>query len=281
MRLALIFDKVREDTVGVYFERACRELGVAYEHAWLRDAQRLAGGCDLYLRIDHGDYREDLPEACRPRVFYAIDTHLPKSWARIRALAKRYTLVCCAQRSGAQRLPNGAWVPLGCDPAAHAASPSPRRWDVGFIGTDGGVPRKFYLQALRERYPNSMIGHAPHTELGRIYGQSAVGFNYSIRGDVNMRMFEVLCSGTLLLTNRLPHEDLGLLGLRDGEHFVSYRSPTELFDRIDYYLARDVERQAIAARGRAEAMRRHTYRHRLQQMLSLASQRLGGGWDRI
>ena len=275
MRLALVFDKVRDDTVGRYFEQACRELGVAYDHAWVREAHRLSGGYDLYLRIDHGDYREDLPAACRPRAFYAVDTHLPKPWKRIRALANRYDLVCCAQRSGAQRLPNGVWVPLGCDPSMHGADGGVPHWDVGFVGTEGGVPRKFYLQALRERYPNSFIGHAPHTQLGRIYGQAAIGFNYSIRDDINMRMFEILCSGTLLMTNGLAHDDLERLGFRHGVHFASYRSPVELFERIDYYLAHEAEREAMASQGHAEVIQRHTYRHRLERILTLASQRVG------
>ena len=163
MRVALVFDKVREDTLGVYVERACQTLGISYAHAWTRDAGSIPRGCDLYVRIDHGDYQHDLPEWARPRVFYASDTHLPKSWNRISAVAKRYDLVCCAQREGARRLRNGAWVPHACDPELHGKRPLPKRWDVAFVGTEGGVPRKFYLQALRERYANSFIGHAPHT----------------------------------------------------------------------------------------------------------------------
>ena len=41
MKLALIFDKTRPDTTGGYFERACRTLGVAADHWWLRDAERI------------------------------------------------------------------------------------------------------------------------------------------------------------------------------------------------------------------------------------------------
>ena len=275
MRLALIFDKRRDDTVGIYFERACRRLGIAADHFWMRDAQRIPAGYALYLRIDHGDYALDLPAHLRPRVFYATDTHLPKPWKRIRATARGYDLVCCAQRLGAEALPNGAWVPLACDPDVHQRVEEPALWDLGCVGTDGGVPRKFYLQALRERYPNSRLGLAPHAEMGAVYGRSRLGFNYSIRDDVNMRIFEILSCGTLLLTNRLRHDDLERLGLRDREHLALYRTPRELFELIDYYLAQEAPRRAIAARGMAHVHQGHTYVHRLEQILREASERLG------
>ena len=270
MKLALIFDKQREDTIGVYFERACRALGLAYTHAWTSQAAALAPGYDLYLRVDHGDYRHDLPDGLRPAVFLATDTHLPKSWRRIRRAAPRYDLVCCVHRRGADALPNGAWVPAACDPAVHGKLALPKMRDVAFVGTEGGIPRKFYLQALRERYPNSFISHAPYTEIGRIYSQAKIGFNCSVRDDVNMRMFEILASGTLLVTNRLSHDELEQLGLRDGEHLVCYDTPAQLFEVIDRYLRDDGTREAIARRGMERVLQHHTYEHRLQQILKLA-----------
>ena len=278
MRLAVVFDRTRDDTTGMYFLRACQELGIQYDHIWMRDAARVTGSYDLYVRIDHGDYGADLPDRLRPRVFYAIDTHLPKSWKRIRQVASRYDLVCCAQRRGAEALHNGVWVPLGWDPGFHAArSGAEKRWDVAFVGTDGGVPRKFYVQLLRERYPRSRIGHAPHTELGAIYGAAKIGFNYSIRDDVNMRMFEIVGAGALLVTNRLSHDDFERLGLYEGEQYVGYRDARELCATIDTYLKQDTRREAIAKAG-AQAARRHTYRHRLQQLLTAVDERLGQRW---
>jgi len=275
MRIALVFDKLRDDTIGIYFERACQALGVGYEHFWTRDANSIPAVYDLYLRIDHGDYQHDLPDRLHPRIFYATDTHLPNSWRCIRQLARHYDLICCVHRDGAKRLPDSVWVPVACDPALHQVPSMPRHWDVAFVGTEGGVPRKFYLQALRERYPNSFIGHAPHTDLGRFYGQAKIGFNYSIRHDINMRMFEILCAGALLVTNRLPHDNMESLGFLERIHYVTYQRPQELFALVDYYLSHDRERGAIAQQGKAHAQRHHTYRHRLQQILKLAEERLG------
>lgn len=274
MKIALVFDHERPDTVGIYFARALQALGIAYDHWWLRDGARIPRAYDLYLRIDHGDYRRDLPAELEPKIFYAVDTHLPGPWKGIRRAARRYALVCCAHRRGAGQLSNGVWVPLGCDSQLHGRQPGSRDLDLAFVGTEGGIPRKIYLQALRERYPNSWLQDAPHTDMGTIYSRARIGFNYSIRDDVNMRVFEILASGTLLLTNRLSHDELECLGLREGEHYVAYRSPGELIDLIAYYLAHPTEREGIAAAGMAVALERHTYAHRVRQIIALVRERL-------
>ena len=276
MRLALIFDKTRPDTTGVYLERAARALNVPYDHWWLRDVGRMEPTYDLYLRIDHGDdYLTLLPDHLRPAAFYALDTHLPHSWRKIRRVAHRYDLVFCCHRTSVMKLPGAEWLPVACDPELHGTEACDPVWDIAFVGTEGGVPRKFYLQALRERYPNSFIGHADYTRMASIYGRARVGFNYSIANDVNMRIFEVLAAGALLITNALRGDDLRQLGLEDRRHLVLYRSPQELLERIAYYLAHPQERQTIAQAGSGLIRQRHTYVHRMEQLLRSVSQRLG------
>ncbi|MBI2093642.1 MAG: glycosyltransferase [Candidatus Omnitrophica bacterium] len=276
MRIALIFDKTRPDTTGTYFERAAKELGLQVEHWWLKEASQIPKAFDLYLRIDHGDdYLKPLPSALHPAVFYAIDTHLPHSWRKIRQMAKDYELVFCCHKSAAHRLRNAEWLPVGCDLSVHSPQGQAQVWDLAFVGNDGGLPRKFYLQMLRERYPNSFIGSADFTQLGRIYGQARIGFNYSIANDVNMRVFEVLAAQTLLVTNALRGNEFSQLGLEEGKHLVFYRSPQQLLDTIDYYLNHTQKRQAIARAGSAIVRQRHTYTHRLCQLLKRVGERLG------
>jgi hypothetical protein len=290
MRLVLIFNETRPDTTGIYFRRACDALRMPFEHWQAADLARIPAGADLYLRIDHGDdYEVRWPRTLRPAVFYAIDTHLPHSWKKIRRIAAAYDLVCCSQQDAAATLPGAEWVPLGCDLEWHSPPPpsqfpassfqlpasTSKVWDIAFVGSEGGIPRTVLLQALRERYPNSFIGAADHTRLGAIYGRARVGFNYSIANEVNMRVFEVPASGCLLVTNPLPAESLRRLGLEDRRHLVVYRSPAELFPLMDHYLSHDEEREAIARAGADVVRRDHTYAHRLKQLLEMASTRLG------
>ena len=268
MRLALVFNMNRSDTVGVYFERACRELGWTAERFGVDRLAHVPRGFDAYVRIDHGDdYEAAWPDALRPRLFFVSDTHLKHSWRKIRRAAASYDVMCCAQSWAASSLPNGAWVPFACDPALHGPRPSAKTLDLAFVGTDGAVPRKFYLQALRERYPNSAIGPAPHTEMSRLYSSAKIGFNYSIANEVNMRVFEVLASRTCLVTNLLPPQELSLLGLNDGEHLVMFRHADELIPTIDRLLQDAGARERIAQAGHDAVVSRHTYAHRLQQII--------------
>ena len=154
MRIALLFDKTRPDTVGVYYARACRSLGLAYDHWWLRDVGRVPATYDLYLRVDHGDdYTVRLPDHLRPAVFIAVDTHLPHSWRKIQSAAPWYDQVFCAQREGARRQPGAVWLPLACDPEVHGGRGGPPVWDVAFVGTDGGVPGAASAAAAERQLP--------------------------------------------------------------------------------------------------------------------------------
>lgn len=274
MKLALIFNKERQDTIGVYFERAAYELGLAYEHYWTKDADNINEKYDLYLRIDHGDYKYDLPVRLRPAAFYVVDTHLKKPYKKIMEQVKHYDYIFCAQKDGAERLKkdtgvNAFWVPIGCDPAIHRKLEVKKRFDIAFVGTEGKKNlRSKLLNLLAQKYPNSFIGKADFRLLSNIYSSAKIGFNYSINNDINMRIFEVLSCGALLVTNRI--DDNGFEELfSDGVNVVTYEKPTELLDKIDYYLANDEARESIANEGHQLAINHHTYRSRLKKMLEV------------
>lgn len=79
--------------------------------------------------------------------------------------------------------------------------------------------------------------------------------------------------GRCLVTNAV--EDNGFEELfRDREHLVVYRSPQDLWELLDYYVAHDDEREAIARRGRQLAHTQHTYVHRVRTMLQVLCERL-------
>jgi 2-polyprenyl-3-methyl-5-hydroxy-6-metoxy-1,4-benzoquinol methylase len=109
--------------------------------------------------------------------------------------------------------------------------------------------------------------------MARTYSASRVVFNRSIANDVNMRVFEALACGSLLMTN-----DLGDNGqaefFQDGVHLATYRDPEELLDKTAFYLSRDAVRERIAAAGREEALGRHTYRHRMTRLLQTVEKAL-------
>lgn len=275
MKIALIFNKDRADTTGIYYEHVLRESGLKFEHFSLENIKRITGSFDLYLRIDHGDYKFDLPDYFHPAVFLAIDTHLKKPYKKILRQAGHYDFVFSAQKEGAERLSRAlkkevVWIALACDPQIHKRLVSAKEYDVGFVGSYGakGGYREKLLLEVKKVFPCSFIGQAPFTQMSRIYSASKIGLNYSLNNDINMRIFEILSCGALAVTNKLENNGFGRLFI-EGEHLLIYRKKEELIDLIRYYLSHDKEREEIAQAGWRQAVNYHTYKHRLAEIFEI------------
>jgi len=277
MRIAVIFDQRRDDTWGIYFLRAFRQLGVEVRHAWLRDARQLPATFDLYVRVDHGSYEQDMPPMHRPSVFIISETHLVKPFRAICRQASRYTYCFCGHRDGALRLKQrgipAIWLAAACDPNLHHGPPQPLRYDVAYIGHEGGLARGIFLQSLRERYPRNYLKTAPYQQMPDIYGAARLGVNWGYgdfpdRNTLNMRCFEIMAAGALCLTPVVQDGSVEALGYRDREHLVLYRTPAEVPGLIDHYLNHEGERARIAAAGMQQTLAQHTYLHRVVALLA-------------
>jgi len=277
MEIAIIYDAFRSDTLGIRYKKAFEKLGIKVRHFWLKDSHKIEPVFGAYLRIDDGDYKYDIPhERLRPSFFYASDVHLKKPFLAIKKTAAFYNHIFCAQYDGCLKLRDVygdkvSWLPHACDAGPAGDPAAERKLDIAFVGNDGGNPRKFLLQEMRERFPNSYIGNAAHTDMAGIYGSAKLGFNYSIGGDINMRIFEVMSSGAMLLTNCIQDNGFDKL-FADKRDLVTYRSPKEIFPMIGYYLKNDSERKAIAAAGKALAVSEHTYLKRAAVILDKINQ---------
>jgi hypothetical protein len=99
-----------------------------------------------------------------------------------------------------------------------------------------------------------------YPEMAETYRSAKMGLNVSrddFLRDANLRCFEVMAGGALLLTPK-PTE-LSQLGLKDETHFVGFESAQDLAEKIRYYLRHDDERKEIAEKGRMETLDRFTY----------------------
>jgi len=285
IKIALIFNYERKDTTGSYFKRVLEKSDHVCDHYWTRDAATIKADYDLYIRIDHGDYKYDCPLYLRPQIFLAIDTHLKKPFKKIVRQARHYDFVMCVHKNSIRPLKrNGVkaeWLPVACDPDIHKRLNVPKKYDVGFVGTDGKKsPRKVLLDEIGKKYPNSFLDKAPYTEMSEIYSASKIGFNYSIRDDINMRMFEIMSCGALLVTNRIKRSGFEEI-FEDGKHLITYRTPRELFKIIDYYLTHDKERQEIAENGYRLVTKEHTYQARVNKMFDYIKNELSAKYPRL
>src|SRR5262245_55676819 len=258
-KVAVIFDnRVRPDTTGVYCRRALGRL-VEVEHFLPTELSRIPQNVfDLYVNIDDGlQYR--LPRALRPCAFWAIDTHLNPDWYVEKG--PDFDRVYAAQRDGAALLrqagiTSAGWLPLACDPEIHRKHDVPKTLDICFLGHLFPGPRQDLLDLIQRRFRNTFVGQRFFEEMAQMYSSARIVFNRSLRNDINMRVFEALACGSLLMTNDLRDNGQAEL-FRDGIHLAIYADANELLDKLEFYLRREELRERIAAAGLEEAIARH------------------------
>ncbi len=276
MKIALVFNEDRSDTTGIYFKRALEDSRLDFDYYPVEGSKSLIKNkYDLFLRIDHGDYKYDLPKSFRPAAFLAIDTHLKKPFRKICRQAKHYDFLFATQKDGAESLSRVLkrpvyWIPLACDPEIHKKQDIEKVYDVGFVGSYGGEGsvREETLRYIKSKFNDCFIGNTPYNEMSRIYSASKIGINFSLNNDINMRIFEILSCGAMLITSRVENNGFNEL-FEDGKHLVTYKNKEELAERIEYFLSHGDERERIAQKGYKLVINEHTYKNRLEKMFSI------------
>ncbi|WP_371262815.1 glycosyltransferase [Paenibacillus sp. OV219] len=82
----------------------------------------------------------------------------------------------------------------------------------------------------------------------------------------NPRTFEISACATLQLTD--VRSDL-VSFYTPGVDIVTYATPAEMVEKIQYYLAHEDERRAIAMKGMHRTLTEHTYNNRIEAMLAI------------
>lgn len=159
MKVGIVFDnQQRPETTGYYCRRALGPL-VDLEHLLPHELDLIDPSIfDLFVFIDDGlDY--PIPDHCRPRAAWAIDTHmdLPRCLQRFGDA----DFLFAAQKNGASTLQRilgrpVEWLPLACDPDIHRPIVGElKRHDVVFVGHLVGHDRQRLLNEVKQRYPSS------------------------------------------------------------------------------------------------------------------------------
>jgi spore maturation protein CgeB len=177
------------------------------------------------------------------------------------------------------------YLAFGCDPEylRPPTGPEDPRWTAPlvFVGSRDDV-RASVLCELAEI---GLVSWGPGWPRGPLYGDdyvkalagAAVGVNvhqqFGERGDparygtgANMRVFELAAVGTPQLSD--AKADIARHFTPDRE-IVLYRSVAELADRAGALLADDALRRGLAAAARERVVREHTWRHRVEELLTV------------
>lgn len=254
------------------------------------------GRFDLHVWVDWGEdalrgvlpYEPLVPP--RPAVYWVSDTHL--GWDYRRKKAEEFDYIFAAQRAAADQLAaelpdrHIEWLPHAAEPQAYnpagqfgqttAAAMALgdvrrlKRWDLSFVGHINDETRLDALDRMWREFPNawwaSLRTGRVFERAADIYTQSRIVFNHAINDDLNMRVFEVLATRSLLLTPAVSSLDALF---QDGVHVVTYRTLDEAVEKARHYLAHDDEREAIAETGYREVLAHHTMAHRVRRILDV------------
>jgi len=153
----------------------------------------------------------------------------------------------------------------------------PREFEIGWVGQTSGEfykARAEWLPKLaKEFHTNDWSRSYTVEQVADVYRRSQIVVNIGrddFPNDGNLRVFEVLASGALLLT-AIPTE-LTEFGFQEGVHFVGYRNAAEIGSLVRRYLNDEPARARIAETARELVLAEHTYDHRVDHLLARLSQ---------
>lgn len=143
-----------------------------------------------------------------------------------------------------------------------------RNLDVSFCGNlNSGIHgERNRLLARLGKLPRVHLRPTFGKEYVDILNRSKLVFNYSIRGEANMRLFESMACGAVPLIEE-SNLEAGIL-FEEGKHFFRYKIG-ELETRIESLLA-EPERLSNASHAAMAAVKNHTKAHQIEALLNLA-----------
>lgn len=252
-------------------------------HLWPNKAAENFGKFDLHLWIDYGEDALGLPLDWYPpkerSAYWISDAHLGYKYRM--ETAKKFEHVFVAQKEFIEQLVSDGvpretihYLPHAFEPDIYKPTEIIKKWDWSFIGHLNSPHRIDLLDRLCKEFPNWYLGwrnaQAPGynslEDAAWKLSQSLVGVNYSVKKDLNMRVFETMGTKTCLLTDDVPDiRDL----FEDHRHLVLFSNVDEAVDSLRRLIKNDEMRNFIADQGYKEVLANHTYQKRVEKILEI------------
>lgn len=139
--------------------------------------------------------------------------------------------------------------------------------DVGFCGNINN--RGEWLNSINDNFKLKVDEFVIGNDMVESINKYKIHFNRNISDDLNYRTFETLGCQTFLLTNNTP----GLDQLFEiGKHLITYDNNGDLFEKINYYLNNEKERNEISENGYDHVIKYHTFFERMKYLVSLINE---------
>jgi spore maturation protein CgeB len=142
----------------------------------------------------------------------------------------------------------------------------PRDIDVLFIGTMS-ARRQRVIDEIGKHFSVRVVS-AFGKEMVRYINRSKIVLNIHVSDilDSETRIYEVLGCRAFLLSETLSPENPFT-----EDELVQYSDLNDLFDKIQYFLSHEEERERIASNGYQTAIENHTYTHRAREICDVMS----------
>jgi len=251
-------------------------------HLWPNKEAEGFGKFDLHIWVDYGEDALSLPldwYPPSPSAYWISDAHLGYEYRM--QTAKKFDFVFVAQREFVSKLAADGvdirkihYLPHAFEPDVYKPTEILKKWDWSFIGHLNSPHRINLLDRLCKEFPNWYLGW----RMGQVPGynvaddiayklsQTRVGVNYSIKNDLNMRVFETMGTKTCLLTDDV--DDLSE-HFETGTHLLTFTNEDEAVEDLRELLSDDDEREQLAEAGYKEVLAKHTYGHRALEILKV------------
>ncbi|MFH1479054.1 MAG: glycosyltransferase [Candidatus Omnitrophota bacterium] len=164
------------------------------------------------------------------------------------------------------------YMPQGYDHHILGMVDLPKQYDVGFVGALSAAPlhktRRELIKDMADRY-NVKIKNNIRNDISEFYSESKTifgvsDFDYELY--TSNRFFIALGCGACYVTKRFKGIELLV---ENKKHALYFEEKGELFSLLDYYLSHDNEREKIRKLAIELALKKHTYVHRIKNILDI------------
>jgi len=205
--------------------------------------------------------------------YWGSDTHLKNiEYAYVQKKA-HYTHSFFAQKKFVDKYGSCIWLPHACDPEIHNPEYEGQKpHDVTFVGHQHPSVHKARINlfnSLNRKFKLNIRQGIFLDKMALEFKKSKIVLNRSLDGDINMRFFEGLCSGSCLLTDFIP--DMVYLGAERGKHYIGYNGDGQAINAIKSLLEDPERRAKVAEAGQEFVIANHTYDHRAKKFIDVVS----------
>jgi hypothetical protein len=245
------------------------------------------GTFDLNVLVDYGEDNLGIPldwKLPSPNAYWAFDTHIDEKGYQYRLnRAKQFDHVFLCHKGQMDAFVRDGipaekihYLPVAAETDCYRPFPIMKKYNWCFIGHLNSENRVDLMDRfvkefglgdqsgyLGWRFPQ-VQGHNVLEDAAKKISMSRFAINDSIKNDLNMRTFEVMATGTPLITQ----ENAPLLELFEpGKHLLTFRTIDEAVRQAKVLLANPSLQAEIGKAGMDEVIAKHTYNHRTLEIL--------------